>query len=678
MQILDVKSVAAGGAFNVTMTVEIKESGLPYVDVDGLPSFAAPNQMRFAIQGYDSATRTFPNALNVSLGNPTAVAGQPGVYKVTATGVSYAPEKSNAEAYAYLAKGHLDTETSETSHVHLYDDVASAGVTFGVVDYASYANVEGCERCHGTPYRKHGYREAVVAGLPTFSSCKTCHMDDRAGGHEDWQQMVDDPVAWANGDSAKLPKYAYTRKLMNDVHMSHAMEFPFPQKMSNCTTCHAGKMDKVTADELFVAATCKSCHPVQSTPPEYVQANRAPALEDVWIKYGVESIHNIDADCQNCHGTDGFAPTFSELHTGYDPEIYTASGQKYSELYTANISSLSWNNNTGKLDIKFTTNTALITTPQVLVSFYGYDTKQFIVAAHNRDANGNRMEKTIGTDNPLFTEEADSQQGAWHVTLDATAYATEPTIPEMIDDDIIRRLEVSIRPTLRVDGDVVATNAVTKTLVLANNTIDANYFKGTNAVVKIEGCNKCHDALATTFHSGDRGGTITVCKNCHDPSNGGSHLEMQTREIAGYVHAIHSFQAFDTDEIDFSDPVYAKRYELHIEHRFPNFSIKNCEACHEEGTFNVPNQAESLPAKLSASYQNDTWDREIGDVPSYVSGPATRACGGCHRAHFINEDDASELLSFYQHTKNGGYMVEDEGDESVWMDVVAEIMAFFE
>ena len=32
---------------------------------------------------------------------------------------------------------------------------------------------------------------------------------------------------------------------MNDVHMSHAMEFPYPQSMSNCVTCHEGKLDTV-------------------------------------------------------------------------------------------------------------------------------------------------------------------------------------------------------------------------------------------------------------------------------------------------------------------------------------------------------------------------------------------------------------------------------------------------
>jgi OmcA/MtrC family decaheme c-type cytochrome len=246
----------------------------------------------------------------------------------------------------------------------------------------------------------------------------------------------------------------------------------------------------------------------------------------------------------------------------------------------------------------------------------------------------------------------------------------------MIDDGVIKRAGVSIRPTVEIDEMTVATNGVTRALNLVSNAIEDDYFMGDNAVVYEEGCNACHDALATTFHSADRGGDITLCKQCHVPSSGGGHLEMQSREIASYVHAIHQFQVFDTDEIDFSDPVFAKRYEHHIGFVFPNFTIKNCEACHLPGVYNVPDQSESLPAVLSASYENDTWDRSISDVPSYVVGPASKACGACHRAHLINADDAGGLASFNQHTKQNGYLVEE--DVMPWDEVVAEIMEMFQ
>ena len=76
-----------------------------------------------------------------------------------------------------------------------------------------------------------------------------------------------------------------------------------------------------------------------------------------------------------------------------------------------------------------------------------------------------------------------------------------------------------------------------------------------------------------------------------------------------------------------------------------------------KGTYDVPDQAEALPAILSASAKNETWDRKIGTVPSVVTGPATTACGGCHRADLINEDKAGGLAVLNKHFTQGGYQV---------------------
>jgi OmcA/MtrC family decaheme c-type cytochrome len=224
---------------------------------------------------------------------------------------------------------------------------------------------------------------------------------------------------------------------------------------------------------------------------------------------------------------------------------------------------------------------------------------------------------------------------------------------------------------------------VSKTLDLASNAIDDDYFKGANAVVDVAACNSCHDALATTFHSADRGGDITICKHCHEPSSGGSHLEMASRELGSYVHAIHTFQAFDPEDINFADNVESKRYYQHIGHTLPTFTAKACEACHLPGTFEASDQSESLPHTLSASSMNDagpdgedTWMRNIGSVPAYVTGPGARACGGCHRADIIAEDSAGDLAAFNQHTKDNGYLVEDE--EGVYEVIVDKIMSMFE
>lgn len=157
----------------------------------------------------------------------------------------------------------------------------------------------------------------------------------------------------------------------------------------------------------------------------------------------------------------------------------------------------------------------------------------------------------------------------------------------------------------------------------------------------------------------------------------GSHIEMQSRQIDSYVHAIHAFQTFDPGDIDFTDEVAATEYAMHIEHTIPAFTLKDCEACHYEGTYEVPDQTKSLSGLLTAS--DSIEDRAIGDVPEVVTGPAARACGGCHRVELINEDDASGLAAFYQHMKNCGFVINTgDDDKATLMTAINGIMSYFD
>ncbi len=120
-------------------------------------------------------------------------------------------------------------------------------------------------------------------------------------------------------------------------------------------------------------------------------------------------------------------------------------------------------------------------------------------------------------------------------------------------------------------GVMLALNAPSRTFDLGANAFADGYY---SPIAKVaDGCNNCHDALATTFHTPDRGGNIVVCRMCHITKSGASHLEMQSRSIDSYVHAIHSGQAFDIGNIDFSDPVAALHYNEHIEFPFPTHGI---------------------------------------------------------------------------------------------------------
>jgi hypothetical protein len=42
-------------------------------------------------------------------------------------------------------------------------------------------------------------------------------------------------------------------------------------------------------------------------------------------------------DCTGCHSETGFAPVFSEIHTGYDEVIYAAADLKYSDAVIVTI-----------------------------------------------------------------------------------------------------------------------------------------------------------------------------------------------------------------------------------------------------------------------------------------------------------------------------------------------------
>ncbi len=695
-----VVSTPTGATYSVALNFHITKNGLPYVDANTLPSMA---QRTFYFARYNSATRTFPDS--VSLNRNNIVSHGNGTYTLTTTGMTYAPEASNAVAYGYIAQDALDAATG--GRVVLYDNMDSAALVFGNTGtYVSAANVEGCINCHGEPYRKHGYREAVVENLPDFVACKTCHFDTRAGTHPDWQQMVDDPLAWANG-VAPGPAYDYVATVLNDTHMTHAMEFPYPMSMANCNTCHEGKLGQIFADANFTLTTCKSCHPVQTQAAYPTDPHRAPALTQLWTDAGV-TFHNTGSNCQGCHtAAAGYVGSpFSAYHTGYNKQIYNAAGVKYSTLNSATITSVSRTGNV--LDIRFTANNTAIV-PTLTVSFYGWNTKDFLVSSHTRDGGtadcyndraanpltaprvGCRYE--IGVDgnpvstletNRLFTVMADSAPGAWHVQADLSRYV-QPTstglagIPALITAGKINKAEIAVLPKLVVGGVTVALNAQSRTFDLGANGLVANYFQGTNALVDEAKCNACHDALATTFHSGYYGGKVTVCRTCHVPTSGGSHLEMQSRSIDSYVHAIHAFQAFDPGDVDFTDPVEAKRYGLHIEHTTPIFSLKACEACHLEGTFEVPDQSKSMPGLLSRS---DTLNmvpaRGIGTVPAYVTGPASKACGGCHRAFEINEDNAGYLASFNQHTNAGGYLVENDTANTYVYRIIDKMITWFQ
>ncbi len=567
------------------------------------------------------------------------------------------------------------------------------------VDYVSAANDAGCVKCHTDPYLKHGYIYGQVNNDPgtDFYTCKACHLDNGEGGHFEWQLLVDNPelaAAFLKDETVLTDEmkeqYAYTTSVMNDVHMSHAMEFPYPQSMATCATCHEGKLETVLSDANFTVETCKSCHPMTGVKKmegeEVLYDTTTLALKTIIPSPLHDALDLATADCVSCHTAEGTASAFNEIHTGYDKMVYTAAGQKYSDVIKVTIDEASFADN--KLTFKFSAvedpdleavDVADIV-PTVMVGLYGWDTKDFIVGPHERlfDDNGdgvidNKDQRTlefeVGSEFPRGTT-VSAAGGRWEVEADLSAWA------DMIADGTVKRVEIAVMPTLEdADGMIFALDAPSRTFDLGANDFDDGFY---TEIVKLEGCESCHDALATNYHSPDRGGSVVVCRMCHITKSGGSHLELQSRSIDSYIHAIHASQQFDFGDINFADPVEAMHYEHHINFPYPTHGVTNCESCHNPGTYEAPDQSMSLPGLLSAADVNETWDRKIGEIPSVVTGPATRACGACHKAPLINEDAAGELAVLNQHFAEGGYMVEAGEDASgTLMGIINQIMALF-
>jgi OmcA/MtrC family decaheme c-type cytochrome len=630
-------------------------------------------------QEYNTTTKSFDTNKNFSFGSihfkSLTADGNGAVYTAIKANPSFTVETSaSAFVYGYIA----DTLVMPANgNYKLYNGMSSATKVYGAVGYSSNAVVSGCEKCHGAPYSKHGYRQATVAGLPDFAACKACHTDQRGGSDWSWYAIADDPAQLAadptglasvmvNGVlSPWKARYNYTANVMNDTHNSHAFEFNYPQSMANCVTCHKGKLANILTDANFKPAVCKSCHPI--TAVAGIEGGRAPALlglfsgstthDTVGDMYA--GAGSADTACNGCHfaGNTVSAPTFAQLHKGYDELIYKdGNGTRFDASIVATVTGVSYDApsyiGTVSFTIQGVSSTAVGVSSRAYAGLYGFGAKDFLAS---------NVSLTV-------TQQADKSQ--FIAKLDLSGAANKP----LVDAGQVKRVEIAIMPTVLMDPSspasttnpaVIVTGAlrtidITQTSADARITDDKVYGK---KIVDPAKCLKCHDALAVTFHATENyRGTVGVvgCRLCHTAKTAGSHLEMQSRSIDSYVHGIHAMQMIDAKNFPYGsydpavDPVSAvsvSRYNDHVEGNYPNFAGPlNCESCHYAGTYDVPDQTKSLPGVLSAMTPAATRTGLTYPYPSMAVGPAARACGACHRAFAINESDGSKLGAFVGHT----------------------------
>ena len=686
---------------------------------------------------FDTATGTFTTAKTFSFSGihfkGFSADGNGAQYTATKAAPPFTVETStSAMVYAYVTTASA-VPAPTTGHYLLPGNVASAAKVYGAVPYTSAANVSGCEDCHGAPYSKHGYRQAKVAGLNDLVSCKACHTDQRAGSDADWFIKADDPANYVSPPTAaQQTKYAYTANLMNDTHNTHAMEFNYPQSMANCVQCHSGKLASILTDANFKPTVCKSCH-VVTGPVGGVERGRAPPLATIFANKGFTALHTMDlyaataggvdvdpAACNVCHKAGGAGKTFAQIHVGWNKSIFSdfsdsnATGTRYSDSIKVAVGATAWAAGTNLLTIPFTiagTAANALVKPTVVVALYGYNSKDFVVSGHGSAADGTSLlEYTDGAvqrSNPnlsansarLLLSPSSTTAGitSWTATADLTTWAA--MISAGTVTGTVKRVQVNILPSVGLDqtkvidekeynspGTVnpnwnraIAVAGASVAIEIPAGTINASP-PGTG-IVSAAKCLACHEALGTTFHGPNYGSAgVVACRVCHWVGAGGFHLELQSRSIDSYVHALHSMQKMDINTIDMTDKVQSLRYLEHIDGNYPNFAGPlNCESCHAAGKYDVPDQTKSLPSMISASSNFKVGARNIPNtIAGQITGPAERACGGCHRAQMINEDDVSTLSAFLQHTTFAGSSVPLTGNATTDANNLTALTAFIE
>ena len=310
---------------------------------------------------------------------------------------------------------------------------------------------------------------------------------------------------------------------MNDMHMSHAMEFAYPQSMANCVTCHEGKLDKILTDANFTLATCKSCHPV--TGSASTDAKRAPALKTSWPR----GLHPRRIDLYTFTAGPAMAATRRPAATSgvqRDPlrlrpdDLRGAAGTKYSDVFTVAIDDASRAPATSSRSRSPRPRPRTSRgSPSRTSSPTAYDRPR--TATTPRTSSSPRTPRTTGVNTepgvgrglgpPALRDRLGGQRRLGdHGRPDGLRGQDRP-------DGTIKRAEIAVMPALKTaDGDTLALNAPSQDLRPQGDQkrtfADAYYQRHRR---RRRSATPATTRSATTFHSGHRGGDVVVCRICH-------------------------------------------------------------------------------------------------------------------------------------------------------------------
>ena len=432
---------------------------------------------------------------------------------------------------------------------------------------------EACNSCHD-PLTAHGQRHSVEL-------CVTCHydgvVDPDTGESVDFAVMIHKIHRGEQLPSVEAGKPYQIIGFQQSVH--DYSNVVFPQDIRNCDTCHSEQASQSVAYLLRPSrASCGSCHDDVNFATGENHAGGA-VLSDIF--------------CSSCHLPEG------ELE--FDASI---KGAHIIPTQSAQLRGIN-------IEILDVTNTGPGLAPSVLFSVKDdagstiplgdLASLNFLLAGPTDDYEFVQVESALNSAVPMG---------------DVYAYQFNAAIPE----------EATGSFSVGAEGyrNVLLNAGTTKEMSVREATENpVYYFSVTDTesvsrrvVVSDEKCEACHQNLS--LHGGQRHNATEYCQICHNPLANDSPyrpedlLPARSIDFKLMIHRIHMGEELTRDYTLFGFRGSVNNFN---EVRYPG-DLRNCEACHLEGTYNAP-----AGGVLDTITPNEFFS---------PMSPTSTACLGCH------------------------------------------------
>ncbi len=542
-----------------------------------------------------------------------------GTYTVTLANAETNITTTGGEAFAFATSKGRSQLIFEIGEYEPISNVMAFPASGDAARDAWVSN-DSCIRCHGDYVFKQGHHGTNGEDnqgdgyLPVgVENCVTCHSYNDSGHRL---------TRYVHGihNSKNMPDGKFVKSSTSSgVTTYDEFEADYPADMTSCVVCHKDGSGNLVASVMSQPASitlCQTCHRGDIDPFDTASASydaddvKEQVIEDIFAKAGrtgtIVSTHKTmvvtnGQDCSDCH-------TITDFHSGKSKENALAETIAYkidSVTVADGKATIKWYaynpNDDTKYDLSLKTattgkplfiHTAPSTDPVVdgvwlLVGYYAAGTNDII----GYDSYYNASTTTIWSVTTFGSDKVATSV----VPLSSTKIGTlTPSSTKGI---------IGIIGAPLVDGVGAKVTSVTKDFNLSTGALTSS-----TAIANDAKCSNCHDNIL--LHAGRHTaiGNAIACRICHNPTSSAGHYAQQSRSLKSYVHAVHEGQADSgTGEI--------------LVTGYPN-TMADCSACHDAGTYSVPNQTKSLGGVVGT----------LGTSKA-TTGPASIACLSCHVAY---------------------------------------------